>query len=325
MTEQVVVRTPLAVGNTSFSQILPGLQLAVDSTSLGEAKTCDRKYYYSIIMGYQPKMRSFHLTFGLLYHGALERYDHKKFEGLSHDDAVDFSIDWVLKQTWNTELNRPWVSGDSNKNRYTLIRTVIDYLDKFGENDVLETIRLADGKPAVELSFSFYAGVTSKVTGEPFTLCGHLDRLALMNGAAYISDRKTTSHTISTQWFAQFTPHNQFSLYTLAGQVMYKQPVKGLVVDGAQIAVGFSRFERGLVTRDAEQLKEWHRDTVLTLERMEHNALNNYWPQNDASCGNYGGCPFRTVCSKTPGSRQLWLDAEFTQRTWDPLQRRGDI
>ena len=139
--------------NTSFSRLLPGLQLAVDSTSLDEFKTCPRKYYYSIVLGYEPLATSFHLTFGLLYHGALERYDHKKSEGLSHDDAVDFAIDWLLRSTWNTELSRPWTSGDANKNRYTLLRTVVDYLDKFGREDVLETIQLANGKPAVELSF----------------------------------------------------------------------------------------------------------------------------------------------------------------------------
>ena len=175
------------------------------------------------------------------------------------------------------------------------------------------------------LAFSFYAGYTSKLTGEPFTFCGHLDRLALMNDHAYVSDRKTTSHTISQQWFSQFTPHNQFSLYTLAGQVVWKQPIRGLVVDGVQIAVGFSRFERGIVSRDSAQLREWHADTVLQLELMEHYAEIGYWPQNDASCGNYGGCKFRGICGKTPGARQQWLDAEFRKRVWDPLTRRGDI
>lgn len=311
--------------NTSFSELLPGLQLAVDSTSLGEFKTCPRKYYYSIIQGYQPKQRSFHLTFGILYHGALERYDHKKFEGRSHEESLDFAIDWTLRQTWNSQMKKPWISGDSNKNRLTLIRTIIDYADKFGQSDVLQTIRLENGKPAVELSFSFFSGVKSANTGEPFIFCGHMDRLASMNGQTYVSDRKTTSHTISGDWFKQFSPHNQFSLYLLAGQIVYKQQVKSLVVDGVQLAVSFSRFQRGIVQRTDDQLKEWHKDTSLTLRSLEECAKEGYWPQNDASCGNYGGCAFREVCGRSPSARQAILDLEFTKRIWDPLQRRGDI
>lgn len=51
-------------------------QIAWDSTSLGLLKECPRKYYYTIILGYKPKRESVHLKFGLLYHGALEAYDH---------------------------------------------------------------------------------------------------------------------------------------------------------------------------------------------------------------------------------------------------------
>lgn len=311
-------------GNTSFSPLQPGLQIAVDSTSLSAFKTCPRLYQLSIIEGYEPKQTSFHLLFGLLYHGALERYDHQKFKGASHDDAVDFALDWVLRSSWNKDLQRPWVSGDSNKNRYTLLRTVVDYLDKFGRDDVLETVALANGKPAVELSFSFFSGRTAE-TGEQIMFCGHLDRLAKMNGQVYVSDRKTTSHTISSRWFDQFTPHNQFSLYVLAAQIIYPEKAKGLVVDGAQVAVGFSRFERALVTRDQAQLQEWHRDTMLQLELMESYAKLGYWPQNDSSCDKYGGCKFRGICSKSPSSRKQWLESDFARRVWDPLQRRGDI
>jgi hypothetical protein len=34
--------------NTSFSKLLPGMQVAIDSTSLGAFKTCPRYYYYNI-------------------------------------------------------------------------------------------------------------------------------------------------------------------------------------------------------------------------------------------------------------------------------------
>lgn len=311
--------------NSSFSVALPGFQTAVDSTSLFAFKTCPRLYYYQVICGWVPKRTSVHLTFGLLYHGALERYDHKRSEGLSHADSTDFVVDWVLRSTWNTQLRRPWTSGDPNKNRLTLLRTIVDYLDRFGEHDSLTTVQLANGKPAVELSFSFFSGKRAGSTGEEVAFCGHLDRLVELNGDFYISDRKTTKHTISPEWFKQFTPHNQFSMYTLAGQVVWEKPVKGLIVDGAQVLVGSSRFVRGVVSRDSAQIKEWHQDTMLQIELMESYAMIAYWPMNDSSCDKFGGCQFREVCGRSPVARDKWLEVDFHKRIWDPLQRRGDI
>ena len=81
---------PDTSGNTSFSRQMPGLQLAVDSTSLGEFKICPRRYYYAIVLGWQTRVESVHLTFGILLHGARERYDHRRSAGDSHDDAVAF-------------------------------------------------------------------------------------------------------------------------------------------------------------------------------------------------------------------------------------------
>ena len=83
--------------NSSFSLLQPGLQLAVDSTSLGEFKTCPRKYLYSIILGYQPRAESPHLTFGLLLHSAREGYDHAMLQGFDHDSSLDKALDFILR------------------------------------------------------------------------------------------------------------------------------------------------------------------------------------------------------------------------------------
>lgn len=310
--------------NTSFSRRVPGLQLAIDSTSLGEFKSCARKYYYSIVLGYQPRLKSVHLTFGLLIHGGKERYAHGRAKGNSHEESIDLALDWVLRETWNRELKRPWASDHRTKNRLTLVRTLVDYFDRF-EHDSLETVILANGKPAVELSFSFDSGITYSSTGERVTFCGHLDELVRLNDGVYVKDIKTTEYTIGPGWFAKFTPDNQFSMYSLAGQVAFKEPCKGLIVDGVQVAVGFSRFERQLVQRDVEQLKEWHRDAGWVIREMERSALEQYWPQNDRACDMYGGCKFRAICARSPGNRQQWLDSDYKRRIWDPLQRRGDI
>lgn len=327
---------PELLPNTSFSSRNPYLQLAVDSTSLGAFKTCPRYYYYTIILSYQPRAESVHLTFGLLIHGGTERYHHGKAEGKSHDDAVDMAVEWVLRETWDRELSRPWNSGDSYKNRYTALRTLVWYLDKYGDNDALETVVLANGKPAVELSFSFDSGFSSRTTGESFLFCGHLDRLATLNGVPYIPDVKTTKSELNARYWAGHNPSNQFGMYLLAGEIVYSLPVKGLIVDGVQVQVGNSKFERHLITKDEAQQGEFYTATGSWLQRMEDSAeaasseilgkdLALAWPMNETACSKFGGCEFQQVCSRSPVARQQWLDTGFRRRVWDPLQRRGDI
>ncbi len=324
--------------NTSFSFLSPGLQLAVDSTSLGAAKTCFRLYYYTIILGWQPKDLSPHLTFGLLVHSGRERYYHAKAKGQEHEEALRGVVAWVLEETWNKTLSRPWISDHPVKNRLTLLRTLVWYLDQYGPSDGLETVILASGKPAVELSFEFDSGYSTQ-DGEDIQLCGHLDRIARLagTGQTYIDDTKTTQYTLSSSWFNKFTPNSQFSLYCIAGKVVWKEPIQGLIIDGVQVAAGFSRFGRELIPRPPEVLDEWMTATGKWLQMLEQCALDGQraeaagrdasegWPMNEASCDKYGGCQFQPICGRAPKAREIWLQAGFRRRVWDPLQRRGDI
>jgi len=310
--------------NSSFSTVLPTLQLAWDSTSLGALKTCGRFYQYELIEGWTPKRPSVHLVFGQIFHSALEEYDRARFLGVDHEGATIVAVRVVLEQTWNKSLNRPITWDDKNKNRFTLLRSIVWYLEQF-KIDPIETVRLANGRPAVELSFRYENGYTSTLTGEPFLSCGHMDRLGTLNGQTYIVDRKTTKSTISQDFFGKFSPDNQFSQYVLASKIVYGLPVAGLIVDAAQVAITFSAFQRGFITRTPAQIEEWHQDLGHWLQLAERYAANNYWPMNDKSCNNYGGCRYRGICSKSPQVRQQWLEADYNKRVWDPLQIRGDV
>lgn len=316
--------TPHPPVNTSFSTILPTLQLTIDSTSLGEFKTCPRKYYYRMILGYVPRSTSVHLQFGLWLHQGRELYERRKTSGSSHEEALHTAIKFLLTATWDRATGRPWWSDHKLKNRYTLIRTLVWYLDQFGENDPLQTIILANGKPAVELSFKFNMGLLS-ITDEPIMFSGHLDRLVKFNSGTYVSDVKTTSSTLGSNFFAQFTPDNQFSLYTLAGKIAFETPIAGVIVDACQIAVDFSRFERQLIIRSEAQVDEWLVDSIHWISQMGQAAEQSYWPQNDKACHHYGGCPYRPVCSRPPSARSKWLEVDYVRSTWDPAIARGDV
>jgi len=311
--------------NSAFSPTLPGLQIAWDSTSMGTFKECRRKYYYSIVLGWQPRELSVHLFFGQIYHFALEVYDHAKARGADHDEGTRLAVRAALKATWDKAKKKPWISDHSTKNRLTLVRTVVWYLEQF-KADPLVTLRLEEGSPAVELSFRFQTHFKSQ-SGDPFLICGHLDRVARLEGLdqLWIVDRKTTQYSIDSAYFSKYSPDNQMSTYDFAGGIIYSYPIQGVIVDAAQVLVTLSRFERGFVPRSKSQREEWYITFGQYVKEAEQAAKEQNWPMNDKACGHYGGCPFRPVCGRPPEAREEWLRAAYVQRVWDPLKIRGDI
>ena len=298
-----------------FSEVLPGLQTAWDSTSLGDFKLCPRKYFLTQICNWRAKSTSHHLVFGIWFHAGPEFYGRRRAEGQDHEVALRATVRYVLEGTHG------WASEDPKKNRESLIRSVVWYLE-FYENDPLKTYILPNGKPALELSFRFNLDFTFG-TGEPVLLCGHLDEVVELGNDLYISDRKTTGSALGSYFFDQFSPHNQMSLYTLAGKIVLERKVAGLVIDAAQIGAGFTRFARGFVQRTSPQIDEWMESTQALLRFAEQCARDGYWPQNDAACSQYGNCIFRQICSRDPSVRGAFLRASFDQIEWNPLSSRG--
>jgi len=307
----------------SFSSIEPRLQLAWDSTSLGALKTCPRYYKYSILDGYVTHAESIHLRFGLEYHSAMEHYHRQRAKGIDYNAAVISTIRHVLNSTWDYKLGRPWTSDMTNKTRETLVRSIVWYMVQY-KDDPCETVMLKNGQPAVELSFRFELGLETTITHEQYTLCGHIDRGVTFAGGVWVKDYKTTKSDLNEKFFDQFMPENQMSLYDNAGNIIFfeENTFKGVIIDGARILVNSSQFQRQTITRTQKQREEWLKDLLFFLRQNEQYVANDYWPMNDKACNNYGGCPYRSVCSASPDVRPMILKELYGHRSWDPLVTR---
>src|SRR5882757_7769861 len=104
---------------------------------------------------------------------------------------------------------------------------------------------------------------------QPYLLCGHLDRVVTFNDDIYVMDRKTTTSTPGDYYFDQFEPNNQMTLYTLAGKVVLDSPIRGVIIDAAQVAIDFSRFTRGITYRTQDNLEEWLKDLRFWFAKAE--------------------------------------------------------
>lgn len=310
--------------NKSFSFKLPRLQIYLDSTSLGAFKTCPRYYYYSILCGYVLSGVQIDLEFGSAAHVLQEVYHRAKAEGSSHDEALDKVVDRGLTMTWDRKSEGP-LFEDAQKNRLSLIRLAIEYFDHYEkEGTGPRTVTLANGKPAVELTFAFDSGVKTS-TGENIVLCGHMDRLVQFNDDIYVSDLKTTRTALGPSYAARYTPDNQFTLYTIAGRVALSVPARGVLLDAAQVGVTFVRFARFPIPRPQPVLDEWLTSLPFWVSQMEgcaeraaEGSPESAYPQNDKACNLYGGCQFREICGRSPSARAPILNANYQRRRWDP-------
>jgi hypothetical protein len=302
-----------------------GAQHAWDATSLSSYSKCGYYYYLKHIQGWQPDLKSVHLVFGGHYAHALESFAKLRAQGESYDDATFIIVSHLLDATWDYEKDdngqripgtgvpQDWM--DANKSRETLIRSVVWYLEHF-KDDNAETVILSDGTPAVEYSFAL-------PLDDGITYCGHIDKLVTFSDDYFVMDQKTSKQTITPRYFDQFSPDWQMSGYSFAGKILFDLPITGVIIDAAQIAVGFTQFSRGFVHKSAPVLEDWYEHMMRTVTQARRDTIENSFRMNPASCGNYGGCEFRKVCSRAPEHRRGALEANFTQRPrWDPLVQR---
>lgn len=299
------------------SPFLPGtnIQYAWDSTSIDYLKRCPQLYKYKIIDGWNSKEENVHLRWGAEMHKAFQNYEILKADGLDHEETVFHVVRELLYAT------EDWHPDHKYKNKAFLVRTVIRKLDKF-KDDPAKTVKLSNGKPAVEVSFSF--GLESGPTpDQSYILCGHLDRVVDFNDEIFFEDYKSTTTTPSKWYWDQFHPNNQMTLYTLACKIIFQTVVKGGIINSAQLLMDDTRFTRGFTYRTEDELNEWLDDLGLWLSKAKEYAEKGYWPKNDTACDKYGGCKFRDICSKSPSVRDKFLASDFVKEPpWNPLQPR---
>lgn len=302
-----------------------GHQFAWDATSLDRADKCQRYLQYKRA-GWTHPLGSVHLWFGGLYATALETYHKLMASGTPREDAIREVVKATLISTWHHDRDEqgkripgtgsPITYNHETKGRDTLIRTIIWYFEEFKEEPYQTYIR-ANGVPAVEASFQL-------PVDNGIVLCGHIDRIAVDHeGNPFVHDQKTSGHTLTPYFWKSYKPGIQFAMYTFAGKAIYNIPVKGVIVDAVQIAVGFSRFARSPIMYTDGELNEWYDDMMLLIEETHRNEQRGYFPMRRSSCGLYGGCEFREVCSRPESVRDNFLRADFVQGPrWDPIKPR---
>lgn len=290
-------------------------QWAWDNSSLALLRTCPRKYYYEIIRGLRPKGGNVHLEFGLMYHAALEYHDRLLAEGVKNPVLRTRS---VMRKILTDSFG--WQSDHKLKTRQVLVRAVLGYIDHF-KFDATKTVLLDNGKPAVELSFRFEMDLDTP-WGEPYALCGHLDRIAELDQGNYVLDRKTTQKAFQHEYIEKYKPSGQMMQYTAGAKVGFHADVKGVIIDACYLGTNLDEYGRFMAGYTKDQIAEWLENTKFYIKMAEQYHAANLWPQNFEACHVYAGCHFRDLCGRDPAVRPHFEKTMYEVRRWDPLQTR---
>ena len=307
--------------HTTNHSFVPGtnFQFAWDSTSISLLKTCPRKYYFTMVLGYNLPTRPDTLLFGIYFHTLIETW-HKLQSNLDKHTALKRCVRLAGLLGENLSGLR------TERTKECLIRSCIWYIDRFYDDSAQTALR-PDGTPAVELSFQL---PLFDIDNQTIYLCGHLDRVVLFQGETFITDYKTTKSGLDQRFADSFKPSVQMGNYITAGHILASQPTTvfpskpaGIIIDGIQLGVNYNRYSRFILRYTEREIEKNLTDLEHTLKiEAKGYADANYWPARETSCDHYGGCPFKSVCSSTPTSWEDKLNTHYAKSTWDPTKPR---
>lgn len=288
----------------------------VDSTMIGSFRSCPQKMFRQYVEHWKPKSESVHLIAGGAFASGLEAARRVFWdEGGDPDQAEAAGIVALIKHYGDFEC-----PPDSAKSLERMCGALSFYFEKYPLGQCgADPVRLANGKRAIEFSFSEPLDIRHPVTGDPMLYTGRADMIAEVYGGIYPTDEKTTSQ-LGASWAKQWEHRSQFTGYCWATQ---KQGLNasGALVRGVSILKSKYDTLQQLTNRAPFEISRWYDQLHRDVERMIASWKANHWDYSlDHACAEYGGCPLVSVCkSPTP---EDWLPMYFERRVWDPLARR---
>lgn len=180
-----------------------------------------------------------------------------------------------------------------------------------------------DGTVAVELGGAIPLPILSP-DGDPYLLAWHLDGMWTDGDNIGPRERKTTKSTLGTSYFDKYAPDVQIDTYDMVTNVLYGDRIRisAVMMEAAQVAVGFTRFGRHHVSVPEERRAETFDEIQYWIKRAEDDARRGYFPKNTSSCSANGGCQFRGICRLAPSNRAAFLKSNFVVQKWNPLEER---
>lgn len=278
-----------------------GRQTTWSASYITNLQRCPRYYFYTK-QGWKTKQKSIDLIFGSIFSAAVEFYYKLYTSGIAPEECLAQTVHAVMIESKKYRA----FQTEELKTRPALVRAVVDYFDKYSALD----------GPHIKYNEQVFRIAIS----DNLWFTGKLDVVKATGDEYQVLDQKTTKSNLSPTYFNVWTPHNQMSLYLYAGQMIFPQPVRNIILDAVQIQKTGTKMMRAVIKRTKNQLDEWVGGVVREVGIAHQRDPNDEaaWPQNPNACGYFRGCEFREVCSQDPKLRTAYLKKDFDNANSQP-------
>jgi len=304
--------------------------MVMDHSAIIQAKTCFRKYFYRIVLGFASRKREQYFGFGSCYHKFREILEREWMnDPRPHTEKV---IDQAFQMQcfgnavaatrtlWKTLGMRDPVVGDKwdFQTEARLVESCAVAFKHWQKEKVQNRIEVI----AVEQNF-----VVQLPDGE--YIGGKADQILRWNQKVWGRDWKTSSKTQDAYYTRTLDPNDQFTRYTYGEQALCGEPVQGQLVEVLFNAKGTKSdpkkgptLHQHLANRSQSQLQQWEKEQIVFNKQLALLREEDTWPMEERSCP---FCEFHSVCTKPSEAAQMAkLEAEFTVQPWNFLSREVD-
>ena len=274
-----------------------------DSTAIVTAKTCFRKYFYKIVLGFRAKGNPPYIAFGSCYH--------EFREVLEKTQSLDQALD-AAATMWEKIGRNPPVGADydflTGERLFKSCMVAHEHWLKEKKNGRIQVI-------AVEQEFVVTLKDGTTRTG------GRADQIVRWNGKLWGRDFKATTKT-SAYYQRLLDPNDQFTRYTLAEGKLCGEEIQGQLIE-----LMFNTRKEGpkvvpLSTgRTPGQLSRWEDEQIFFEKLLDQCRNEDVWPMCEAHCP---FCEYHSVCKQVnEGGMMSTLESNFSQIAWD-FTRAGE-
>lgn len=278
--------------------------IIVDSTSMMTFKSCPRKFFYRIVLGFTEKVSQPYFRFGSAYHKFREILELHYKAGNNEAACLEPAL-VAAKTLFNKEGGNPPLDSKWNfLNEPRLVKTCNAAWVKWVEEKQAGIIKV--------ISFE-----------QPFILemkdgtlrAGRADQIVSWRGEIWGRDWKTTSKEL-IYYERSLEPNEQFTGYTWAEGKLQGAFCKGQIVDVVMNSkTKGPEIKPFTTTRSQGQLDKWEEDHSWWVRQMKSARDEDNYPMNENACA---FCPFHRVCKLTSESGMMSeLKTYYKHEPWD--------
>lgn len=306
--------------------------LVLDSHLLKTYRACEMKFWWFEEYHIIGRGKSAAPAFGVVMHEGVEWFRRAKLEGKGFNEALVIGKGHLIqsyRKNMPDEMHQE-VMQDDRRSISNAIRLLEGYCLHYEPMGLIIHY--------IEIPFALYLGQVNsfenydinKPTKRDLVYVGIIDAVIEMHNKIYVNDLKTTAWTVSEQWLEGFRMDQGLLGYTVAARELLGVDTERALVHAMWVQKepksGKGKpLDEYFHTKDIlwgqARMEEWHRNTILTAERIERSRTTGEWQMDwGQNCGAYGGCPYRPLCSAEPGFRKQLVGMDYERAVWSPLE-----